>query len=564
MEDLILNLVLVLAAALVGGMVAQRLGLPPILGYLLAGVALSPHTIGPVGDIDQVQVAADLGVALLMFTLGVRFSFRELAELRQVAVLGGAGQILLTMALGLPLAIPLGLGVQGGLYLGAIIAMSSTMLALKLLESRGEAGSLQGRIAVSLSLVQDLSVVPLVIILPTFGNETQGIWSDLGLAVAKAAGLLLATYFLGTRIIPWLLFRIAALPVRELFRLAIFLLALGMSLGSLQAGLSLAFGAFLAGLVVSESEFSYQALAEVLPLRDIFATAFFVAMGMLIDPRVFLEEPWLIIAIAAAAVVGKFLIISGIIVAFRYPLVIGLGTGLALAQMGEFSFVLANIGVNEGIINEQVRSTILAAALLTIILIPLLLGVQDSLFKGVAALPVLGKRLAGPVPAFVGGEHNPISNHVVIAGFGRTGQELARVLDQRGFRYLVVDNDPYVIREVRQRNIPCVYGDISYEAVLQQCNLDRARVLALTVPDLTAAQVAVSITKRINPDLDIVARGTDMTSQEALLQAGVVEVVRPEFESGMEFVRHTLHRFGIPSVQIQAIISRQRLENHGE
>jgi CPA2 family monovalent cation:H+ antiporter-2 len=439
------------------------------------------------------------------------------------------------------------------------MALSSTMVALKLLESRGELDALHGRVAVGMLIVQDVAVVPMMILLPAAASAEGLSVAELGEAAGKALLLLAAAYVLGARLVPWLLFRVASTQSRELFVLAVVALAVGFAVGSSFLGLSVAFGAFLAGLIVSGSEFSYRTLAEVLPLRDVFATIFFVAMGMLIDPGFILDHADQVALVVAALVVGKFLIVlmvAGVAgLRGRTPLM----TALVLAQAGEFSFVLARVGIEEGAIDSDLNSTFLGAAMVSIILSSLLLRLSPAMLRGLQTLPATGGLFVEPVRAHTGGAEG-LRRHVVICGYGDAGRELAEAVQRRGFRCLVVDLNPYVISDLRRRQVPCVYGDASQPEVLQQCYLESAQVMAVTVPELAAAQLAVANARAINPSLDIIARGRGPESHAVLKEAGATEVVHPEFEGGLEFVRHTLHRYGAHSTEIASALARRRID----
>jgi CPA2 family monovalent cation:H+ antiporter-2 len=560
-REFVFDLVIIVGAAAGGGVVARLLRLPVILGYLVAGLFVEHYIPGADIDVAQVQNIAELGVALLLFTLGIQFSFAKLADVRRVAIVGGLFQILATIGLGLAIAALLGLGVEDGFVLGAAMSLSSTMVALKLLDARGELDALHGRVTVGFLLVQDLAVVPLVILIPAIADGVgPSLGGDLALAAGKALLLVGAAYLLGTRILPWLLVRVAGTGSREIFLLTVLALALGMAAGSVALGLSLAFGAFLAGLAVSESEFSYQTLADMLPLREVFATIFFVAMGMLIEPQVLIESPERVAAIAAAIVIGKLVLTTLPVVLLGYPLRIAVLVGLALAQAGEFSFVLARVGVEEGVISNDLNSAILMAVLVSIVLSPVLVQGGPMLLSWLAGRRRLGRLLADPVLPELDDDLDPLRDHVVICGYGRVGRVLVHEIIQRKFRCVVIEHNPYLIDELRQRGIPRVYGDAANPAVLNECALERARVLAVTVPDPASAQIIISHAKHLNPKLDITTRGRGQEDHDALLRAGAAEVISPEFEAGLEFVRHTLHRYGVDRTQIQVMIAHRRRE----
>ncbi|MCH8902139.1 MAG: cation:proton antiporter [Chloroflexi bacterium] len=558
-QELIFDLIIIIAAATGGGVLASLLRLPVILGYLVAGLVVGNYIPGWDINVTRIEGIAELGVALLLFTLGVQFSFAKMADVRRVAIVGGLVQIVLTIGLGLAVGKLLGLDIRAAVLLGAAMALSSTMVALKLLDARGELGALHGRVAVGILLVQDLAVVPMVILIPaTAGEVGASLAGELALAAGKAVLLLGAAYLLSVYIVPRLLFRVAATGSRELFLLAVLSLALGLAGGSFALGLSLAFGAFLAGLVVSESEFSYQTLAEVLPLREVFATIFFVAMGMLIEPQVLLDDPGRVAAIAAALVLGKLVLTAGPVALLGYPVRTAVLSGLVLAQAGEFSFVLARVGVDEGLISADLNAAILMAAMVSMLVSPLLLQAGGPLLTWAERRSVFRRLMAKPALAAPGDAPAQLRRHVVVCGYGRMGRELVREITQRNFRCVVVEHNPYLVSELHRQGIPHVYGDATNLAVLGACALEEARVLAVTLPDPAAAELIVSHAMRLNPRLDVIVRGRAQEDYRALLGAGAAEVVQPEFEAGLEFVRHTLHRYGVDRTQIQLVLARRR------
>jgi len=403
----------------------------------------------------------------------------------------------------------------------------------------------------------------LIVLIPVIGGEADDLPSELGLAGLKAAGLLAAAWVVGTWVVPWVLARVTMARSRELFLLSVVAFALGTAALSFEAGLGLAFGAFLAGLLVSESEYAHQTLAEVFPLREVFAVVFFVAVGMLIDPESFIDEPEIVFGIAAVGVFGKLLIVMAIAVAFGYPARAAVTAALALANMGEFSFVLVEEAVGEGVFGERLNEAVLAAVLLSIAVSPLLFLAQGSLLTALQAVPGLGAALRQRTDAYLP-QREAMANHAVICGFDQSARELAGALAQRGFQFIVIDQDPVVFRRLRDEGVACVLGDPALPSVLEQAELERARALAVTLPDTAQGAAVVAAARQINPRLDVVARGGQTESHLRLRQLGAAEVVHPEFELGMEFVRHTLHRFGVPSLEVQALLARRRRDYYAE
>jgi monovalent cation:H+ antiporter-2, CPA2 family len=555
-SQLIIDLVLAILAAFVGGLIAQRLRQPVVLGYLVAGIALGPFTPGPTADPHSIEILAELGVAFLMFALGAEFSLSELRRLGRLTTVGGPLQIVVTMSLG-PLVAPLlGLSIAQGVFLGGLLALSSTVVVSKILMGRGELQALHGRVALGILIAQDLAVVPMVIILPALAAGSDHLLGDLALAGVKVGAVLLGVYLLGARVVPWLLGHVALTRTRELFILGVVGFALGTALATKLAGLSLAFGAFLAGLVVAESEYRIQGIADVLPLRDLFASLFFVSVGMLINPGVLLAEARLLIPLVVLVIVGKTVITTAIVLVLGMPGRVALLTGLSLAQVGEFSFVLARIGVNVSAIPARVFDLTLATALVTIVLTPALLRSAPFLETVLTRLPFVGKCFTEIV------EREPAADelrgHAIICGYGRVGKELADELQRRGQSYVVVEYNPALVRELRARGSLVVYGDAANPVVLDHAGIETARLLAVLMPDIASAELATRTACRLRPDLDIVARVSNAIDVRRLREAGATEVVQPEFEAGVEVIRHALLRYGINTQSLDQEVAARR------
>jgi CPA2 family monovalent cation:H+ antiporter-2 len=384
--------------------------------------------------------------------------------------------------------------------------------------------------------------------------------SSLGWAMLKAVIFLGATLTLGFWGIPWLMNKVALVGSRELFVLTVLSLSLGAAFGSNYFGLSLALGAFLAGLMVSESEYAHQALADIVPLRDIFATLFFVSLGMFIDPRFVAENVGLIVAVVAAIMFGKFVIASLIPRTFGYSLKTALFVGSGLSQIGEFSFILALLALDLGIISSGLFELTIATAGVSMLLTPLAMNLTSKMYYRLSQRQNLSALLAKHRPEEAPREDKRLSGHVVVCGYGRTGQNLVQVLQRRGFAYIVIDIDPRVIDLAHATGIPHIYGDASKLGILVQAEVDRAKVMVIAFPDPIASRLTVQNALRLNSKLDIVARVHLDDEIADLRELGVAETVRPEFEAGLEIIRHTLHRFGLTTQEIQYIINSLREE----
>lgn len=548
------DIVIIIVAALIGGFIALKLKQPLILGYILAGVAVGPHTGGvTVSEIHTIELLAEIGVALLLFALGLEFSLNQLKPVRAIALAGTPVQMLLTVALGAAIGRFLGWDWVPSIWLGALISLSSTMVILKTLMNQGWLGTLSSRVMIGMLVVQDLAVVPFMIILPKLGDPRAGL-PLLGLAALKAAIFIAVIVLLGTRLLPRLLAYIARWNSREFFLLAIVATGLGVGLLTYLAGLSFAFGAFAAGMVLSESEYSHQALSEIIPLRDIFGLLFFTSVGMLLDPSFLLAQWKLILFLVLLAGVGKGAIFAIIARLFGYGNVVPLAVGLGLFQIGEFSFVLAGIGRATGSISNEVYSLVLSAAVVSMVLTPFVSGLAAPLYS-------LKKRLFRHEPLeTVNLPESGLHGHVVIAGGGRAGRLIARVFTNIGIPFVIIELDHYAIEDIKQAGFAVIYGDAAQPVVLEAAAVESARLLVVTIPAVIAVQSIVETAKKANPDLEILARSDTIEQIETLLEKGATEVVQPVLEANLEITQQALVHLDLPAAQILRHVENARRE----
>jgi len=539
------DIAIIVVAALVGGLVAQLLHQPLIVGYILAGVIVGPYTGGiTIGSVDDIARLAEIGVALLLFTLGIEFSLKELAPVRRIALIGTPLQMALTVAVGYGIGQWLGLDWVASLWFGAVISSSNTMIVLKTLSARGLMGTLSSRVMLGVFVVQDLCVMALMLVLPYLGGNGFDA-TALIFAIVRAALFLGAMLLIGTRVIPWLMRRIARWESRELFLVTVTALGLGVGYAAFLAGLSFAFGAFLAGLVISESDYSEQALGEVIPLRDIFAMLFFVSVGMLLDPAFLFANLGTVITVVLIVAVAKSLIFGGVTFAFGYRNVIPLASALALFQFGEFAFVLARTGLNDGVFNADTYSLILSAALVTILMTP-------PAFNLVAPFYSLQRRIfrSAPRQTFDIPDEG-LRQHVVIAGAGRVGLFVAGMLHRLHVPVIAIELNQQRVDECKRAGIPVIYGDASHAVVLKAAAMERAHLALVTTPTIKITQTVAQQMRTLNPDLHIVARADALEQLETLHAIGVYEVVQPEFEAGLEIARQALLHLDISAPDIQ-------------
>jgi len=534
------DITLILVAALLGGIAARRLGLPLILGYIAAGVLVGPKTFGPsVGDVHEIELLAEIGVALLLFTIGLHFSLGELAPVRRIALLGTPIQLALTIAFGYGVGrVLLDLGWVESVWLGALISLSSTAVVLKTLGEQGVLGTLSARVMIGMLIVQDLAIVVLLTVLPVLKDLGEGL-PDLGLALLKAAVFLATMLFLGSRVLPLILARLASWGSRELFLVSVVAIGLGVGYATYFVGLSFAFGAFVAGMVLSESDHSHQALAEVEPLRDVFAMIFFVSVGLLIDPAFLWEKAGTIALVVALVIVAKGLIFGALTRAFGYGNIAPFAVGLGLFQVGEFSFLLAREGTSTGAISQETYSLVLATAAVTMALTPLVARLAPAFYGRYR------RRFPNePLQTFNAPEGG-MRGHAVVAGYGRVGSFVARLLHGLGKPFFVVEPNPSRAGEARRAGFPTVYGDATAVPVLEAAGIGEARLVVITIPDAIASRLAVGRVKELSPEADVLVRVESPSELEVLGQLGVFEAVQPELEAGLELGRQALARFGV-------------------
>lgn len=555
--SLLVNLVFALGAALIGGALAVRLRQSVILGYILAGVAIGPFTPGFVADIAAVEALADIGVIFLMFAIGVQISLRELLAAGPVAIIGGAIQILLTIGLGYLAGMGLGWQPLQALFFGAAISLSSTAVLSKVLDERGEAGTEHGRLALAWSAVQDFATIVLVVLFSTLATDSGSFLPDLLWDLGRAAFFLVLFASLGTLALPWFFERVAALRNREVFVLTVAAVALGMAYASFLFGLSLALGAFIAGIVVSESDLSHRILGEIMPLRDIFAGLFFVSVGILVDPHFVAGHPLFVLLTLLLIVVVKGLLTTTIVALARYSARTALLTGVVLAQSAEFSFLIARLGMDVGALTPAAFNLILSGAAVSIVIAPFLPRAASPFAAWAERLLPL------PLPALnPEREESPERGHAVICGYGRVGRVIGSALFRRGFPFVVIEEDPRIVRQLRAQGVPAFLGNAANPVILERVNLKRARVLVVAIPDPVAVRQIVDYARSVNPNLDIVVRTHSETERAFLQRRGVNEAVMGEQELALEMTRHTLHRFGVSGLEVQAII--RGLRERGE
>jgi CPA2 family monovalent cation:H+ antiporter-2 len=567
--DLILTLTGGLAAALLCGYATFRLGLSPIVGYLLAGFVVGPNTPGFVADKHLADQLAEVGVILLMFGVGLQFHLKELLSVRRVALPGALGQSLVATLLGIVVGMSSGWGWSASLVFGLAVSVASTVVLMRVLADNGDLHTPTGHIAVGWLVVEDLFTVLVLVLLPAVlgrgGAGAGGVALAVLLALVKVDAMVGITFLGGGRLIPWLLERVAATRSRELFTLTVLVLALGISVGAARLfGVSMALGAFLAGMVVGRSEFSLRAATEALPMRDAFAVLFFVSVGMLFHPRQLFESPGLVASTLGIILIGKPLAALGIVLLLGRPLRVAISVAVALAQIGEFSFILATAGKDLGILGDKAANTLVAASIVSITLNPILyrlIGPLDRVLQRFVKMPAPGGL---PEPDRQGDRAGESGRHcAVVVGYGPVGRTLTRLLRENRVEPVVVELNLDSVRLLGSKGARAIYGDATHRATLEQAGLEHAIALILSSPSMPGSGEAIRLARELNPRVLILARSSYLGEQRALHESGADVVFSDEGEVALAMTEFLLRQLGATAEQIDRERARIRSDLFG-
>jgi CPA2 family monovalent cation:H+ antiporter-2 len=565
---LIATIAIGLTLAFILGMVCRRLGLPAIIGYLLAGVLVGPHTVGYVADEHIATELAEIGVILLMFGVGIHFSIRDLLAVGPVAIPGAIVQSLVATIVGTGVGVLMGWGIVGGVVLGLSISVASTVVLLRALIERGELDSIQGRVAIGWLIAEDLLTVLILVLLPSVAPLLTGVddgstsaFGPLGdLVSAIAATALFAAIMLvaGARLVPRILDLVALEHSRELFTLAVVALAVGVAYAGYQVfGVSLALGGFLAGAVVNRSDLSHQASADALPLQDAFSVLFFVSVGMLVDPGWIIAHPLPVVAVTLVVMVVKSLAAFGIVAALGYPARVGVTVAAALSQIGEFSFILITVGVGLGLVPRDALQPVVAAALVSIALNPVMFRFVDPVVERLDQLPLLRRLSQRPTRTLAVTElphpEMELRGHAVVCGHGRVGRLVTAALDRRSFPYVVITNDRHEAQRLRDRGTPVLSGDAAIPALLEHARIREARVLVVAMRDGYAARLVVDRARELAPRVSVVVRTHSEQERDVFQGMRDTQTVFGELEVAVQMTRYALTRFGVSMREADAI-----------
>ena len=546
LENLLQDSVILLASAVAVLLITARLRIPPVVALLLTGLLIGPSAFGWIADSEEVEVFAEIGVVLLLFVIGLELSLERLRDFRRPFLLGGSVQVSVTAALATGASLALGFAMNRAIFFGFVIALSSTAIVLKLYGDRRETDTPQGRTVLGILLFQDFLIVPMIVLVPVLAGEVGASPMGLLLRFGGSLAAIGAIVVVARRIAPSLFDRIARTRSRETFVLGSLGICLALAWATHALGFSIALGAFVAGLLVSETEYSHQAIADVAPFRDLFASVFFISIGMLVDLRFAVSHWPAILGLAAAVVVVKSLVAGGAVAVVGLPARIRIMVGFSLAQVGEFSFVLMEVGRAHGLLETQAYQVLLSSVVLTMLATPLLVH------QGPTAARVWVRLWGAPANRDLEEKAAAIQDHVIILGFGAGGQLLAQVLREARIPYVIVELNSETVKRGRRKGEPIFYGDAARQDVLEYAGIDRARLVVFAISDPDALRQAVRAARELNPAVEIVVRTRRITEIEQLRILGADEVVAEEFETAIEIFTLVLERYHVPRNVVRA------------
>jgi CPA2 family monovalent cation:H+ antiporter-2 len=565
MEVLLKDIVIIFVLSMVVLFICHRLKVPTIVGFLITGLLLGPHGLGLITADREVKDLAEIGVVMLLFTIGIEFSLKDLIRIKRAVLMGGSLQVLLTLAATFFFARHFVHGPGESVFAGFLVALSSTAIVLKLLQDRAEIESPHGQTTLGILIYQDIVIVPMILLTPLLAGKAGGPGTSLPLLLAKAVGIIFLVILSAEYLVPKVLYQIARTRSRELFLLSIVVMCLAVAWLTHSLGLSLALGAFLAGLTISESEYSHQALSSVLPFRDLFTSFFFISIGMLLDIRFLFDTPVLVFFIALGVLLTKALLAMFTTLLLGLPLRTAVLVGLGLCQVGEFSFILAEEGAKYGLLGGDIFQLFLAVSVLTMAATPFIIILGDRIVGAVLRFPLPQKLKSGlyPLPGLTDAKKKlKLKGHLIVVGFGINGKNVTRAARLAGVPYIIIEMNPETVRIEKKKGVPIYYGDAAQEAVLNHANIREARIIVLVISDPAATRKIALTARNLNPGVHIIARTRFLQEMEPLYQLGVNEVIPEEFETSVEIFSRVLTIYNIPRNEIDRFVTEVRTDGY--
>ncbi len=546
--------------ALITVILFRRLMFPSIIGFLVTGVLAGPHALAFIKNTHQVEQMAEIGVVLLLFTIGIEMSLKELMRIKHLVLWGGGLQVLVTILVVAAVSMAFNFTLNQSLFFGFLVSLSSTAILMKLLIDAGQADSPHGKMAMGILIFQDLCIVPLMLLTPLLAGEADGIRGVLIIG-AKAVAVVLAAHYGARFLVPWIFIQVVKTRSRELFILTIIFIGLGTAWLTAMAGLSLALGAFIAGLAISESEYSHQALGDIIPFREAFMSLFFISVGMLLDPEILVKYPLLITSLVITILLVKTVVTTGAAMVLGVPMRIAIIAALSLAQIGEFSFVLSQAGVKYSLLSPEVYQIFLAASIATMALTPLCLKYAEPFANYVVdLLPVRLTRGRGVLSK----NKKPLSmsDHIVIVGYGVNGKNLARALESLDLKHVIIETNPFTVKKESKKGVHIIFGDASLPEVLEHAHIGMARGVVIAISDAAASRRVAATARQMNPSAHIIVRTRYILEVEPLFKLGVNEVIPEEFETSIEILSRVLRNYMVPLSDIERCIADVRSDGY--
>ncbi len=537
--------------------ICYRLRVPTVMGFLLTGIFVGPYGFGLVKAVHEVEIFAEIGIVLLLFTIGIEFSLERLLQIRKSVLMGGSLQVLLTFLATLFIARRFGQAFGEAVFIGFLVALSSTAIVLKLIQERAEVDSPHGRTTLGILIFQDIIIVPMILVTPLLAGATGNLGESVLVLLAKGIGIILLMMVSTKWIVPQVLYQIARTRNQEVFLLSVIVICLGVAWLTSKAGLSLALGAFLAGLIISESEYSHQALGNILPFRDVFTSFFFISIGMLLDVGFLFQQPGTIALIALGVLVLKSIIACFATVLLGFPFRTSILVGLALSQVGEFSFILSRTGVEHGLLAGNIYQMFLAFSVLSMAATPFIITLAPRAADIILRLPLPKRLISGfyPVSEI---EVKGKKDHLIIIGFGVNGRNVAQAARLSGIPYAVIEMNPETVRNEQAQGEPIYYGDSTQEVVLQHANIKDARIVVVAINDPTATRRITEVIRRLNPKVHLIVRTRYLQEMKPLYELGADEVIPEEFETSVEIFTRVLAKYLIPRDEIERLVAEVR------
>jgi K+:H+ antiporter len=562
MEIPLLNdIVVIFGLAIAVLFLCHRLRVPAVVGFLLTGIFVGPYGFGLVKAVHEVEILAEIGIVLLLFTIGIEFSLEKLLQIRKSVLMGGSLQVCLTFLAVFFITRWFGQANAKAIFFGFLVALSSTAIVLKLIQERAEVDSPHGRTTLGILIFQDIIIVPMILITPLLAGGTENLVETVLVLLGKGIGIILVVMVSAKWIVPHVLYQIARTRNQEVFLLSVVVIGLGVAWLTSMAGLSLALGAFLAGLIISESEYSHQALGNILPFRDVFTSFFFVSIGMLLDISFLFQQPVTIVLIALGVLFLKSSIAFFATVLLGLPFRTAILVGLALGQVGEFSFILSRTGVEHGLLTGNIYQMFLAFSVLSMAATPFIIALAPRAADIIMRLPLPKRLVSGfhPVPEI---KVESKKDHLIIIGFGVNGRNVARAARLSGIPYAVIEMNPDTVRDEKIQGEPICYGDSTQEIVLQHANIKDARIVVIAINDPASTRRITEIVRRLNPKVHLIVRSRYLKEMKPLYKLGANEVIPEEFETSVEIFTRVLAKYLIPKDEIEALVAEIRADGY--